>query len=175
MNILIRKRQIVMAGLVLTLSAAVFVNWYFTKPEVSLKPETTENTQAQANLGDAKYVNSDNGNEFFSEAKLKRSNTHDEVVDELNEIIKDEKSDDEAVKAATEKLNKISDEMKLETDIENLIKAKTSYDSLVIINGEKAEVIVKGEQNDTTTLMIKELIMKQTPIQAKNITIIESK
>jgi len=175
MNILIRKRQIVMAGLVLTLSAAVFVNWYFTKPEVALETQTTVKSQEQANLGDAKYVNSDKSEDFFAEAKLKRSNTHDEIAEELDDIIKDSESNADAIKAATEKMNKLADNMKLETDLENLIKAKISADSLVIINDDKAEVIVKGEQNDTSALIITELIMKQTPIQAKNITIIESK
>ena len=175
MNILIRKRQIVMAGLVLTLSAAVFVNWYFTKPEMPLEKETTVKSQQQANLGDAKYVNSDNSEDLFAEAKLKRTNTHDEIAEELNDIIKDSESDAEAIKSASEKLNKLADNMKHETDLENLIKAKISADSLVILNGDKAEIIVKGEQNDTSTLIITELIMKQSGIHAKNITIIEAK
>ena len=175
MNIIIRKRQIIMAGLVLTLSAAVFVNWYFTKPALSTDSETTVRAEEQANLGDAKYVNSNSENEIFSEAKLKRSNTHDEILEELNDIIKDKESDEEAVKSASEKLNSIIDNLKLETDLENLIKSKTSVESVVIINQDKAEIIVSGEQNDASTLIIKELIMKQTPIPAKNITIIEAK
>ena len=31
MNLLIKRRQLVMATLVVALGAAVFVNWYFTK------------------------------------------------------------------------------------------------------------------------------------------------
>ena len=63
MGMVIKRRQLVMATMVVALGAAVFVNWYFTKPNI----QTNESVQTAGsvteksdtvNLGDAEYVNS---------------------------------------------------------------------------------------------------------------------
>ena len=62
MSMSIGKRQIVLATLVVALGAAVFVNWYYTKPDAEKANTgvtvTEEVTQAAGNLGDALLVNS---------------------------------------------------------------------------------------------------------------------
>lgn len=55
MSMSIGKRQIVLATLVVALGAAVFVNWYYTKPDAEKANTgvtvTEEVTQAAGNLG----------------------------------------------------------------------------------------------------------------------------
>ena len=82
--------------------------------------------------------------------------------------------DQALVKEAIEALKALSNAIKLEGDIEALIKAKTGGDCVVIINNNSAEVIVaKGALNDTVILQIKEIVLKQTGFSAENITIVE--
>lgn len=180
------KRQLVMATLVVALGAAVFVNWYYTKPDaqgVNAGLQVAETTVAsanetQANLGDALQVDAKpkNESEYFAKAKLNRTEAHDKALEELNNVIKDSKSSAAAIKSATETLNSLSKSIKLETDIENLIKSKVSGECLVIINDKSAQVVVsKGSLKDNVLVQIQDIVMKQTGFSDENITIIEAK
>lgn len=178
---IIRKKQIVTATLTLALGAAVFVNWYYTKPQTqeTVNAENTTKYSETENLGDAQYVSAttaQQSKETLSDYKLKRDAAHDKATEMFNSVIKDQKSSDKAVDEASESLNKLSDTIKDEADLENLINAKTSADTVVIIDGDICQVIVpKGVLNDNVSLQIKELVMNQTKISSKNITIIELK
>ena len=66
--------------------------------------------------------------------------------------------------------------MKVQSDTESLISAKTGSDCVVVINGEACQIIMeKNSLNDTVILQITEIIEKNTNISAKNLTIIEAK
>ena len=182
----VRKRQIIAAALVLALGSAVFINWYYNRPSVksaNTRPSVEEVENTGGNLGDAKLVNSSGVSEsaasgksgdYFASAKLRRSSAHDEAAEILNKVIKDSSSDPAAVKEAADALKALSNVVKLEGDIESLIKAKTGSECVVIINNGTVEVIVaKGTLNDTVILQIKEIVLKQTGFSAENITIVE--
>lgn len=188
---IIKRRQLLLATLIVALGAAVFVNWYYTKPTV----ETSGNTAATdsvsddekqgANLGDARYVISSDvtlddaaaqaqASEYFASAKLRRKTAHDEAAEALNDIIKDSSSNSEAVKQAAAALKELSDCITLESDIENLITAKIGCENLVILNNGKAEIIIEnGSLDDVTVIKIKEIAVKHTEYPVENITIIE--
>lgn len=189
------KRQVLMAALVVALGAAVFVNWYYTKqPQtvqtnspVSSTQQNTENQEAATagNLGDAQFVSgtlpsSENKTtdepEYFVQAKLDRTVAHDKAKETLQQTIDSSTADAESKKAASEALEKLSANIKKETDTENLIKAKISSGCVVVIDNGKAQVIVeKGKLNDTVVLQIKEIVIQQTGFTVENITIIEAK
>lgn len=190
-----KKRQVLMAALVVALGAAVFVNWYYTKqPQtvqtnspVSSTQQNTENQEAATagNLGDAQFVSgtlpsSENKStdepEYFVQAKLDRTVAHDKAKKTLQQTIDSSTADAESKKAASEALEKLSANIKKETDTENLIKAKISSGCVVVIDNGKAQVIVeKGKLNDTVVLQIKEIVIQQTGFTVENITIIEAK
>ncbi len=184
---IIKKRQLVLATLVLALSAAVFINWYYTRPEIEQASGTaavtdvsaspTDSLDTDGNLGEAHYVNTDtteSKEEYFANIEIRRSKAHDEALETLEKIIKDSNSSKSAVEEASSQLNKLSASIKLESDIEALIAAKLGLDSVVIVNGEKCEVVVEnGKLDSTGVLQIKELSTKQTNFPAENITIIE--
>ncbi len=183
----VRKRQIVAAALVLALGSAVFINWYYNRPAVKnanagTSIEAVEDTGG--NLGDAKLVGSSNvsesaataskSNDYFASTKLRRSTAHDEAAETLNKVIKDSSSDAASVKQATEALAALSNAIKLEADMEALIKAKIGSDCVVLINNGSAEIVVgKGVLTDNIILQIKEIALKQTGFPAENITIVE--
>lgn len=189
-----KKRQVLMAALVVALGAAVFVNWYYTKqPQtvqtnspVSSTQQDTENQEAATagNLGDAQFVsgtlpsseNKTDEPEYFVQAKLDRTVAHDKAKETLQQTIDSSTADAESKKAASEALEKLSSNIKKETDTENLIKAKISSGCVVVIDNGKAQVIVeKGKLNDTVVLQIKEIVIQQTGFTVENITIIEAK
>ena len=176
---IIKKKQLVSIALVLTLGAAVFVNWYFARPGVKSvidTSKTTVNRQVE-NLGDAQYVSATTASsETMAGFKVKREAAHDEAKETLNSVIKDAKSDSEAAEEAGEALADLSKAIKNEADLENLITAKISSDCVVIIDGDVCQVIVgKGVLTDNISLQIKDLVIKQADIPSKNITIVELK
>lgn len=188
----IKKRQIVAAALTLALGSAVFVNWYFTRPEAEAVSATPENTNVaeveneDKNLGDAQYVSGTLANaetpaagqesELFVSARENRQKAHDEAFDKLNAVINSSESDEESKTSAREQLNKLTDTIKKEADCENLIQAKIAAKCLVSISGDTVQVMVsQGGVNDTSALQIKDILMQQTGVAGENITIIESK
>ena len=83
----VRKRQIIAAALVLALGSAVFINWYYNRPSVknaNTRPSVEEVENTGGNLGDAKLVNSSGVSEsaaasgksgdYFASAKLRSDN-----------------------------------------------------------------------------------------------------
>ena len=190
---IIKKRQLLLATLILALGAAVFVNWYYTKPDVAAANTGTDSftttapaVQEGANLGDARYVISGEAtleedavaqaqaNEYFASAKLRRQTAHDEAAEALNDIIKDNSSTSDAVGQASKTLDELAKAIALESDIENLIKAKVGCENLVILNGGNAEIIIEnGSLDDVAVVKIKEVAVKHTGYPVDNITIIE--
>ncbi len=58
MNMLIKRRQLIMATLVVALGSAVFVNWYFTNSDGNVVNTSETTNEYVQNLGEAKYVDS---------------------------------------------------------------------------------------------------------------------
>ena len=196
---LIKKRQALIATLVVALCAAVAVNWYFTKPTSESTETTSVDESVTGNLGDTLFVagttakseqetdsadttttESDEGTknsaEYFSQAKLKRSQTYDEVIDNIEEVADDENLPDSEKSKISVLLSDYQRDMKVQTDAENLITAKTGSECLVVINDESCQVILeKNTLNETLILQITEIIEKNTDIFSENLTIIELK
>lgn len=171
---IIVKKQILIFTLVLTFCVAVFVNWYYTKQD----NVTTPDVSSKVNLGDAQYVNSDNVSfdkeNYYKEALLNRTKAHDTSIEHLKSIISDSSNDTETVNLAQERLLRISEQIKMETDIENLIKAKLECECLVTYNDDQIDVIISGiTMNDDNALLIKNIILSKTPVSADKLTIVE--
>ena len=186
---IIKKRQLLLATLIIALGAAVFINWYYTKPSATAAgtdPEqNTRQAEQGANLGDARYVISSDvalddasaqaqASEYFAGAKLRRQTAHDEAAKALGDIIKDSSSQSEAVKDAEAALRELTDALTKESDVENLISAKVGCENLVIINGGTVEIIVEnGSLDDVSLIKIKEIAVKQTGYDVDKIAITE--
>ncbi len=199
---LLKKRQVLTATLIIALCAAITVNWYFTKPENESKEQTTSIDEAvTGNLGDTLFVagttieekeesdsaeiSSESENEeseavsaedYFSSAKLKRQNTYDETIDNIQKILNDESIDKSQKNEISVMLSDYQSDMKMQTDAENLITAKTGSECLVVINGDECQVVLeKNTLTDTIILQITEIIEKNANIFSENLTIIELK
>lgn len=182
MSLIIKKRQIILSALVLALGSAVFINWYFNKPEASaVGVQTDDVTQVSySTIGDAQYVNasaaSEQSSDLLSSSRVSRNKAHDEAFEKLNDVIKNPSASQSAVDAATKSLSQLTNVIKLEADIEALIQTKCGFESVVLINGETAEIAcAPGSLDSTSILQIKEIMLKHTSVTPENITIFEAK
>ncbi|MBO5334176.1 MAG: SpoIIIAH-like family protein [Clostridia bacterium] len=171
---IIGKKQLLIITLVGALGLSVFINWYYSNPKQEItEPELTE----KSNLGEAQYVNSSSitdSNEFYNNANINRTKAHDLAKENLNEIINNPDSTKETVSLARERLFKLSEQIKLETDIENIIKSQTSSQCLVTLSDKNIEIIVpKDSINETSIVKIKSIILSKTELSSEQISIIE--
>lgn len=189
MSLIIKKKQILTATLVIALVAATGVNWFYSQHMTTgtLNETTTQNISG--NLGDSLLVAGTTSYEsepmdevsadsisYFADAKLKRAEAEDESVDAIEDILENPNLDSQQKQKVTSLLSDYTSKLKLQADTENLIKAKTGSECLVIINEGKCQVILeKNTLNDTLILQITEIIEKNTNISAENLTIIETK
>ena len=195
---LVKKKQLLTATLLIALVAAVSVNWYYTNNPVKITEDTSTSENININLGDTllvggKIQNENNDEEttlqstqvlsgsvndstYFADAKMKRDKAYDEAVEEIEEMLQNENLTNEEINKISESVNSFKDILKLQTDTENIISAKTGGECLVIINNGTAQVILqKGTLNDTVVLQITDIFEKNAQISAENLTIIETK
>ncbi len=174
MNVLLKRRQLILATLVVALGAAVFVNWYYTS-DSKLQPDETTQSQHVQNLGEAQYVNAGTQSQSaFTEMKFERQKQRDTALDNLNKSLKAAKQGSDEATEITKAINDLTASAKAETDVEAVIKTKLKCDSFVTITDGKAQVIVaKGFLNEKTSLQIMELVISNTKIPAENITMSE--
>ncbi len=181
-----KKKQLLMATLVIALGAAVAVNWYYTENPINIT-EPTSSSEISGNLGDSISVDTQAENEnpevqsvmangsFFANERLKRDEVYDGIIDDIEELAEKENLTAEQSEKITQLLDKYARNMKVQSDTESLITAKTGSDCIVVINDEACQVILeKNTLNDTVILQITEIIEKNTNISAKNLTIMEA-
>ena len=191
MNLLIKRRQLVMATLVVALGAAVFVNWYFTNSDSQVAEEGETGSEYVQSIGEAKYVNSNNAEtedttnnatataskntDYFTTVKLKRTKAHDEALADMKALLKEAPESSKSAEEISESIDSLSKTIKLEADIEALISAKLKCQCVVMINNDNAEVVVtKGNLNDASILQIMDAVLNNTDIKAENIKISEA-
>ena len=176
MNVIVKKRQLILATLVVILGAAVFVNWYYTGSKASEPQETTDVDYVQ-NLGEAKYVNAtESKGDVFENLKFERKKQQDESIDSLNNSLKNIAAGSEEAKTITASINAITRNQQLQTELEALVKAKIKSECLVTITENGAQVVVgQGVLNETTSLQILEIIITNTQIKAENVIMSEQK
>lgn len=174
---ILKKRQLVTSALVLALGAAVFVNWYYTKPHPQASPADVSVTEAAENLGDAQYVLSDvsGKQDPFAAARLKRERAHDTALETLQEILHDSASTQAATAEASKALAKLTENRTAESDVETLIGAKTGLESLVILDGSSAQVLLAQTPTESAVLLqITEIVVQKTGLDAASVSIIEA-
>ncbi len=174
---IINKKHILFFTMLIALSGALFINWYYTNNQKdNIEVETTD----KPFFGEAQYVNSgsvtSDEQNFFNEANVKRTKAHDTARSELNEIINSSNYDNETKKLAKEKLISLSEQIKTETDIENLITAQLGTECLVTYNQETIEIIINTDAiNDNEIVKIKNIVISKTKLSSEQISIIELK
>ncbi|MBQ6421096.1 MAG: SpoIIIAH-like family protein [Clostridia bacterium] len=161
MHVLIGKRQLVLAALVVALGAAVFVNWYYTGSETRLSPEGTAPAgQEDARDGAAQFASmTQEEADYFASARLDREVSQASAIEELQAVAASADPDNEAAGEASEKLAALTATIKTQNDLETLVTAAVGGDCLAVISDNSVDVIVsKSAMRDDTVLKISDII-----------------
>ncbi len=172
MNVILKRRQLILATLVVALGAAVFVNWYYTG-DSSLKENNGDSDYVQ-NLGEAQFVNATETTPSFEEMKFERQKNHDEALDELNKSLEKAGEGSAEAKEITKSIDELTKNHKTQADLESLIKTTVKTECFVTLNEKTATVVVtKSTLNEITSLQILSLVTENTDIEAGNVTMSE--
>ena len=163
------KRHLILAGLVLALGTAVYLNWQFAPTESFIAPTRTD--VSRSDLGRAEFVSAEldatapaRQNSVLTESRLNRQTARDKVLDELEKQLKDTTADSAARSQALEARTQHVKTIQLENTAETLIKANGFSDCLVLINGDKVSVLIPESDglNAEKVSVITEIITSQT-------------
>ena len=138
------------------------------------KDEKGKKTDEAANpdAGEAVFVNSSNDSSYFVQAKLDREQSRSKQKDMLNEMLNNEKIDDEKKNEVTTAMLQIQQRIEKETAAESMIKAKGFGDVYVRIDDDTVDVVVdKGELTDAEIAQIEDIVKRKTGVSADKIRI----
>ncbi|MBC8545482.1 SpoIIIAH-like family protein [Clostridiaceae bacterium NSJ-31] len=183
MNMILGKRHIILAALVLSLGIAVYLNWVYSTSGGDFVATETAATGESKNYGDSKYVSLDGeevqvvaNSAYFKEARLNRTKSRDEAVDSIKKMFKDASLTDEEKSALAVQATDIAQAIETEGTMENLIKAKGYEDCLVYMADNKVDIVVKSEGlQKEDVAKIKDIVLAQTDVPVENISITETK
>lgn len=193
------KRQLTILTLILALGVAVYLNWEYAKTDspFALPTQTqaeddallanaqAENTPVMEALPDKNYgeaqlvsVSEDSSDQYFETARLTRTKTRDEALDKLQQSLKATGLTEEEKAQLKHTLSSTISNISLESDIENLVKAKGFADCVVFVDGEKVDLAVKtGAEglSKNEVAQLRDIILGKVQTSAQNISIVEVK
>lgn len=192
MNMIVGKKQIVLASLVVALGVAVYLNYQFAGQDLDLVTANAGTTQEisvqeekRENYGDAQFVDSKEisqesettqaqaDSEYFSQARLTRTKTRDEAAAALQVMLSDASLAQEQKEELTAQASAMAMSIETEGRIENLIKAKGFQECMVYCSDKKVGVIVKSpELKEGEVVQIRDIILDETTIPVENISIV---
>lgn len=136
--------------------------------ETSGKKEEAANPDA----GEAVFVNSSQDSSYFVQAKLDREQSRSKQKDMLNEMLNNEKINDEQKNEVTTAMLQIQQRIEKETAAESMIKAKGFGDVYVRIDDDTVDVVVdKAELTDAEVAQIEDIVKRKTGVSADKIRI----
>lgn len=184
-----RKRGLLIAGLVLALGTAVYLNWQFAPSEdyvQSGQPVSDEEMLGEALLVSAQgtqqtsatdSVAAATDEDYFKMAYSERENAREESIAMLEEVISDAEKTNADKTAAVNKSAEIASQIQAENAIETLIKAKGFEDCIAIVGESQVSIIVSNTKELTSSevSMITDAVISQTSLPASAISIIQPK
>ena len=184
----IGKRNLVIAGAVTLVIAAVAVNWivfsgesgedgfdYNASAGMNTGYGTTLNT---GEVGDtaSKPTGSDptSTDSYFSSVEISRQRARDEALEVLKAVVENDQASDAVKAEAMAEIQTIAKEMSQESNIESILMGKGFAQCLAVINGDSANIVVKteGQLNASQLAQINAVVYEQAGIEPINITVV---
>ncbi|MEG0230127.1 MAG: SpoIIIAH-like family protein [Oscillospiraceae bacterium] len=171
------KRQIVLASLILILGVAIYLNWQFSGASDNLTQTVNGETSSTRHYGEAQLANAD-ANEntqetsLLAKTKLTRKKSRDESLTQIKAVTQNAQSPTEEINKAVAKAQQLVDLTESEMQTENIIASKGFEDCVVFCENGKAQIIVKS--NDLTEdqiIQIRDVVIEKLQISPSNISI----
>ena len=175
----IQKKHILGAALILSLGAAVFINWQFSG--ASAVKSTAKELGAAAYVSrDAKATEDetakkkDSSEEKIAKMRTERSQAQDKALDSAKNILSLSDSSDDAKKEAVRQAGVIERRIITQSNIENILTAKGFSDVLCYLSDSGCTVTVKkADMKKDSPLIIRDAVMSQLDIGFNDIVIVD--
>lgn len=165
-------RNLVIVLSVLLIGVAVYVNWALFGG--SAEPDDDLNAGLPGETDDVTPSGNEEKTNYFAASQIERQRARDEAIEVLQGVVDDADALDSAKEQALADIAAIAATIEKEANIESLIKAKGFEECVAVINGDKANIIVKSEGLQPNQLsQILEIVYLQADILPENVTIAE--
>ena len=159
MHVLIGKKQIVIAALIVALGLAVFVNWYYSDGARLFPGASSGKAEQATSDGAAQYVNGLSDEEYFATVRMNRDSARGEALEELQAVLSQAVEDSDAAATTAKAIEQMSAEVKMESDIESLVAGKIGTDCVAVISDNSVDVgVTKAALNDSNVLAISDVV-----------------
>ena len=182
------KRNLIIAGAVTLVIAAVAVNWivfsgdggkdgfdYDASAGMSTNYGTTLNTGAVGDDASKPTGGEPNATDsYFSSVEVSRKRARDEALEVLNAVVENDQASDAVKAEAMAEIQTIAKEMSQESNIESILMSKGFTQCLAVINGDSANIVVRTEEQlqSAQLAQINAVVYEQAGIEPVNITIV---
>lgn len=173
LNILIGKRQLILAGLVVVLGVAVYLNWEFSQKDINLG---TSDNKIYGETQETAAGLSVDGQAYFAQARTDRQKSRDEAIESVQTMLSDTSLTETQKKQISEKATQLAQLSECEAAIEQLVKAKGFEQCVAFINDDSASVVVssKGLTNEQAA-QIFDIVLSKSQVSADKINVVEVK
>ena len=186
-NLIIGKKQIILASLTLVLGIAVYMNYVFAEVgnDIAADAEIQSAADTQVNYGDAAFVGADSSDpaepvsagasDYFAQARLSRMTSRDDAVQTLSAILGGGDLTEEENAAYTMEAVNLSQLSESESKVESLIRAQGFEDCVVFLQNGECNVVVKVKESDpNNAVVIKDIVAGQAGVSYDKIKIVEN-
>lgn len=111
---------------------------------------------------------------YFIEHRLSRDKLRANLIDKLNEVVNNEKTDNDVRKEAQREIIRLGNISEKELHIEGLIKAKGFDDVLVFLKEEEARIVVSTDElTEQDVVKILEIMRSETELDTNQIKVMK--
>lgn len=175
-TLILGKKHIILACLTLILGIAIYLNYVFAQTGNELLATDAVTPDRGTNYGDAAFVNGEEADDYFAQARLDKMTKRDQAVQTLQAMLGGgDLTEDEMASVTLDTVN-LSKMVESEGVIESLIKAQGFQDCVVYLDGKSANIVVKSEGLvPSEAAQIKDILLSEVSVPQENITIFEVK
>jgi len=178
------KRNLIIAGAVIMIGLAVYVNWiFFSGNDADDSYKYDQSAGMTTNYGTTLGTGSNTGNQnstatdsasYFTSVQVSRQKARDEALEVLNSVVDNQNATDEVKAEAVAEIRQIASEMEDEAKIESLIKTKGYEQCVAVISGENVSIVIQheGELTASALAQINAIVYEQTGISPAGVSII---
>lgn len=177
MSMVINRRHIILASLVVALGLAIFLNYKFSDNAVM-----TSTKGGKSNLGDASYVDNQNvssaKSDIYATWRLTREQNRDEIQQIMNRVSTNKAATPTQKKEAVNDVIQMGKNIQTESQVETEVKAKGFAECVCLIDSNgKVSVVVKPKSatglNASDSAQIFDIVESETKATKDAIKIIQ--
>jgi len=174
------KRRAVIAGVLVLVAAAVYLNWRYSDSVAEsgkvLGESTLVSGQEQVSGEETPAETIPAENDYFATARLSRKQARDSAISMLQEAEMDENADEATLNEASQTLQVLAAYTVAESQIESLVTAKGYADCVAFMGPESISVVVSAPEGlDTADVArIKDIVISETDFTPEQIKIVEA-